>query len=166
VAVPIDLTHVAVDHGCPPVPERRVRDSPISSLLPKCTVVCVRCVYPCLGFSASGIVPKASANPGVDASPVARTQGGMAQDRGLPCARLPGEGNALPTVALLQVPYELDRSRHRRCVRRCFDSTAEERQVSQIAGLEHRLLTGAIARLGLIGHGQRKTVPVSGCLKK
>jgi hypothetical protein len=89
---------------------------------------------PCLWLSASGIAPKASADPGVDASPVARTQGGMAQAWGLPCARLPGESNALPTVALLQVPYELDRNRYRRCVGRCFDTTAEERRVSQIAG--------------------------------
>ena len=117
-------------------PVRRIRDSPISSFLPKCSVLCVRCVYPCLVFSADGIIPKISANPGLDASPVARTQGGMAQDWRLPCARLPGEGNALPTVALLQVPYELDRNRASSlCRRTMFDSTADTRRVSSLPGL-------------------------------
>jgi len=41
-----------------------------------------------------------------------------------------------------------------------------ERYLPPFAGLEHHLLTGAIARLGLIRHGQSMTAPVSARLEK
>jgi hypothetical protein len=94
-------------------------------------MLCVRCVDPCLGFPTSGNVPRISGTPDVDASRAARTQKGMAQDGGLPCACLPKEGNALPTVALLQVPYvSLGRTGTSSLSRTKSDSMAVERGAS------------------------------------
>ena len=122
-----------------------VRDSPLSSIFPKMRSVVRSLCLPVPRVSASGYVTDTSASLGVVASPGARTQRGMAPFWGLPCACLPGEGNAFPTVALLQGPYRLSPKRTS-SLSRTFASRAETRRVSWIAGQCDSVLLHAARR--------------------